>query len=93
MIDLIEIFESSTESKKFSLRKVYLNPDRVLCMTECEKTKKMQKDGNLDLDLDQNHSFTRVTMDSGGFSKDLIIVGSPAEIKTKINHHKKLLFG
>jgi hypothetical protein len=95
MIKLIEICESlraaNASQKSYTLREIYVNPKHVISLREETAYKQKLVEGVLPGDLDSRQSFTRVTLDKGHSGLDVVVVGSPGIIESKLNGNKKEL--
>ena len=104
LVVLTEVKERSTSrhgtaerTKAYSLREVSVNPSHVVCLREDDSMKRQLQEGLLPPDLDTRQRFTRVFMERGQSGIDLIVVGSPDQIRHKIYENasqgKELLRG
>ena len=91
LVRLTEVIESSTsrvgtsiQEKNYILREVSINPSHVVCLREEPRMKKMLTDGYLPEDLDKRQQFTRVYMNRGQTGIDIIVVGTPALVESKL---------
>ena len=91
LVVLTEVKERSTSrhgtaerTKAYSLREVSVNPSHVVCLREDDSMKRQLQEGVLPPDLDTRQRFTRVFMERGQSGIDLIVVGSPDQIRHKI---------
>ena len=95
MIKLIEVCESlraaSTSQKSYTLREIYVNPKHVISLREENSYKQKLAEGKLPDDLDARQSFTRVTLDKGHTGLDVIVVGAPGVVESKLNGDKREL--
>jgi hypothetical protein len=95
MIKLIEICESlraaKASKKSYTLREIYVNPKHVISLREEIAYKQKLAEGTLPDDLDSRQSFTRVTLDKGHSGLDVVVVGSPGIIESKLKGGKKEL--
>ncbi len=78
----IEIYVDRKKSHKsrYNLREVYINPNKILFVTEDKEIKSMLDDGIMD-DLSKDHEFTRVALDNG---TTVSIVGSIETVLRKV---------
>ena len=85
-IKLTEIFSLGNASeKRYSLRKIYINPSHVVCLREEEVLKKMLSEGKLVPDLDHRQDFTRITVNNNSMQQDILVIGNIDEIYNKLN--------
>ena len=89
MLKLIEIrstamaydIEAKTCKSSYSLKEVYLNPDHIIMMRENDSLCGKARRGLLLDGMDENMSFTELTISTPGhMSKTINIVGSPESI-------------
>ena len=89
---LTEIYSMGNASqRKYSLRKIYINPDHVMCLREDEVLKGVLREGNLIPGLDKRQSFTRVTLNNNSMQQDVLVVGNLDEIYNKLQIESKNL--
>ncbi len=89
---LTEIYSAGNGSqKRYSLRKIYINPNHVMCLREDEVLKKVLLEGNLISGLDQRQTFTRVTLNNNSMQQDVLVVGNLDEIYNKLQIETKSL--
>lgn len=95
MIKLVEICESfnttSASQKSYILREIYVNPKHIISLREEASYKQKLVEGTLPDNLDSRQSFTRLTLDKGHSGLDVVVVGSPGAIESKLNKNKKEL--
>jgi hypothetical protein len=92
LVVLTEVKENSRSSRRgsaertkvYTLREVSVNPSHVVCLREDDSMKRQLQEGLLPPDLDDRQRFTRVFMERGQSGIDLIVVGSPDQIRHKI---------
>ena len=100
MIQLVEVCELSTASKnsqqKFTLREVYVNPKHIVSLREDLKFKQKLTEGRLPEGLNEEQTFTRVIIDKGQSGLEIVVVGTPSVVETKMRgalHELQLLQG
>jgi hypothetical protein len=89
LITLTEVVERSTvtklnaqarsgsDSERYTLKEVAINPEYVVCVREDISMGKKMQEGLLPLGLDSRQRFTKVHMDRGHSGIDLVVVGPP----------------
>ncbi len=102
-ITLTEVVENSTTTsldnrskENFTLREVTINPEYVVCVREDVRYKKLLEEGRLPDGLDERQRFTRVYMDRGQTGIDIVVVGAPSQVESKIGKmpkNKEVLHG
>lgn len=94
---LIELIEIKRDSRGvYSLGKVYVNPQQIIYMSENLSMKNSLKEGKMNLGLNQNlTSFTNIKLNHNSYASDIIVVGHPELIESKIvtKQQKQLLKG
>lgn len=84
MVKLIEVYENS---KGYTLREVYVNPKHVVSLREDVRFRKKLHEGNgMPSELREEHAFTKMTLDKGTTGLEIIIVGSPNIVESKLRH-------
>jgi hypothetical protein len=95
MIKLIEVCESlratNGSQKSYALREIYVNPKHVVSLREETSYKQKLAEGQLPNELDSRQSFTRVTLDKGNSGLDVVVVGPPGIVESKLNGDKREL--
>ena len=100
IVELTEIFRTRYASESaikdpYILKKVYINPQHVVCLREDGHYKQLLQEGRLVDGLNENQSFTKIYLNRGQAGIDLTVVGSPSSIQEKlgITSEKQLLRG
>jgi hypothetical protein len=95
-IELVEIFRKTLAQpgtaqahETFSLRKIYINPEHVVCMRPDESMHRRLDEGRLPEGLDSRQGFTRLYINRGQAGLDVTVVGSPEIIQKKIEETDK----
>jgi len=92
MIRLTEVYETDKVStrikngpvKKYLTRDVFVNPDHVVCIRVEARVSELVREGRCSGIPENLGSFTRLHMNRGQSGIDLIVAGSPEEIKSKL---------
>ena len=97
IVKLTEVYESTRihsneDNRTFSLREIYINPSQVVCLREAPDFKRLLVEEKLPGDLDSRQEFTRVHLNRGQAGIDIVVVGPPAIIESKIKT-KQILKG
>ena len=94
---LVELIEIKRDTRGiYSLGKVYINPQQIIYMSENLNMKESLKEGKINLSLNQSFtSFTNIKLNHNSYSSDIIVVGHPELIESKIatKQKKELLKG
>tara|TARA_R110000824_G_scaffold1643_8_gene8174 strand:+ start:1149 stop:1445 length:297 start_codon:yes stop_codon:yes gene_type:complete len=98
MVKLVEVCEtvsaSNSSQRTFALREVYVNPKHVVSLREEPAYSQKLAEGKLPEGLDIRQGFTRITLDRGQTGLDIVVVGQPKVVETKLNaDRKELLHG
>ena len=82
---LVELDQGTMRDKNYQLKSVYVNPQQIIFMSEDLRMKQELQEGNIKLGLNQNFTnFTRIRMNMAGYVEEIIVVGDPGLIETKI---------
>jgi hypothetical protein len=86
-VEMIEVFQvrNLTGTQEYSLRKVYINPEHVVCMRHDDLCSQRLNEGLLPEDLDSRTAFTKLYINRGQFGLDVTVVGDPASIQRTID--------
>ena len=76
----IHVDRKKSHRARYDLREVYVNPNKILFVTEDKEIKSMLENGIMD-DLSKDHEFTKVAFDNG---MTATIVGSVEAILKKV---------
>ena len=66
LMKCVEIYVNHKKSNRtrYNLREVYLNPNKILFVTEDKEIKELLENGVID-HLSKDHEFTRIAFDNG----------------------------
>ena len=82
---LVELVQVTRRDNGYQLKTVYVNPQQIIFMSEDLRMKQELQEGNIKLGLNQNFTcFTRIRMNMAGYVEEIIVVGDPGLIETKI---------
>ena len=82
---LVELIQVTMRDKNYQLKSVYVNPQQIVFMSEDLGMKQELQEGNLKLGLNQTFTnFTRIRMNMTGYVEEIIVVGDPGLIESKI---------
>lgn len=86
---------SAERTKVYTLREISVNPSHVVVLREDGNTNRLLSEGQLPEGLDPRQRFTRVFLERGQAGIDVIVVGSPEQIRELIhkNDNRELLRG
>ena len=96
LIRLTEVCQNAytvPTAEDYTLREVFINPEHVVMIREESRMKSLNEQGKLHKDLDENHRFTRLTINRGHTGTEIVVVGAPSTIEDTLNSKKGLIKG
>ena len=98
LIRLTEVYGNgvmpSTYKTAYTLREVFVNPEHVVMIREEKRIKELNERGLLSEGLDSNHQFSKLTINRGHTGTEIVVIGAPEAVETKLqNNVKQLLRG
>jgi len=91
VVKLVEVYENS---KGYVLREVYVNPKHVVSLREDSRLRSKLEEGILPAELRTEHVFTKMTLDKGTTGLEIIVVGPPSTVESKLRSNgRELLNG
>ena len=84
---------SNTTVQKYTLREIYINPEHIISLREEPTYKQKLLEGKLPNDLDSRQEFTRVALNRGHSGLEVVVVGTPAGIRSQLKEEKEILHG
>ena len=81
MVKLVEVYENS---KGYVLREVYVNPKHVVSLREDSRFRSKLDEGKMPIELSDEHVFTKMTLDKGTTGLEIVIVGPPSAVESKL---------
>tara|TARA_R100001082_G_C4364516_1_gene161174 strand:+ start:3915 stop:4193 length:279 start_codon:yes stop_codon:yes gene_type:complete len=92
MVKLTQIKKDSFNM--YRITNIYVNPKHIVFMSEESQMRQELVEGKIDLGLDKNITFTKIKINESANFSEIIVVGTPEMIESKINTStKKLLRG
>jgi hypothetical protein len=88
---MLELITISKVGHSWYLNKAVVNPQHIAMVTESPEHINMLKEGKLELGLDNQVVFSKVSMAAISGFTELIVVGSPSSIMEKVNRNTKQL--
>jgi|TARA_Y100000034_G_scaffold18592_1_gene20668 hypothetical protein len=88
MVRLIELTEAASE---FMLEEVWINEAHVVSIRRAPEYRRLLEEGALPADLDNNHDFTSVVVNTGGVRESHVVVGDVATVAGKFNYDTRTL--
>lgn len=96
LVRLTEICQNNMLTSKkdnYTLREVFVNPEHVVMIREEARMQDLNEQGRLPEDLNNNHRFTKLTINRGQTGTEIVVVGAPDMIERSLNQNKKLIRG
>ena len=92
LVKMTQIINDTYDDSKAVLKTVYVNPDHMIKITEdlYMKTVNTTKGPILE-GLDTNHSFSRLSINSGAQSHSITVIGSPESIMSTLKKNARQL--
>jgi hypothetical protein len=86
VVKLVEVHShhAVTSNNSYSLREVYINPQRVVSMREDTGFRSLLSEGELPDGLNDNQMFTRIFLDQGQGGRSIVVVGDPMSVDRKL---------
>lgn len=87
LIKLTEVCSNNTLTTqcKYTLKEVFVNPEHVVMIREDCRIQQLNEQGDLLPDLNESHGFSKLTINRGHTGTEIVVVGSPEIIETKLN--------
>jgi hypothetical protein len=83
-----------TTPNDYILREVFVNPEHVVMIREERRMKELNERGALNESLDAKHRFSKLTINRGQSGTEIVVVGAPDLVETKLkNSARQLLRG
>jgi hypothetical protein len=87
LIKLTEVCTNGTytTSQQYSVREVFVNPEHVVMIREEARMRVLNEQGLLPENLNKEHQFSKLTINRGQTGTEIVVVGAPEMIETKLN--------
>ncbi len=82
---------SYTTNQQYSIREVFVNPEHVVMIREEARMRLLNEQSPLAAGLDKDHQFSKLTINRGHTGTEIVVVGAPEIIETKLNISNKTL--
>ena len=86
LVKLIEVFKP--EGTRVHLDEIFVNPDAVMTIRKDPNTEMINE--AVSLGLSTSAEFSRVTIMEGSMSRSIVVVGSPNDLRMKLNKRQVL---
>tara|TARA_R110002110_G_scaffold181034_9_gene387161 strand:+ start:126 stop:416 length:291 start_codon:yes stop_codon:yes gene_type:complete len=95
LVKLTEVCNNGavTTNKMYTLREIFINPEHVIMIREEKRMRELNESGKIASGLDQNHQFSKLTINRGQTGSEIVVVGSPEIVEDTLKNNKKLLRG
>jgi len=80
-----------TTPNSYMLREVFINPEHVIMIREEKRIQELNERGMLSDGLDANHRFSKLTINRGHTGTEIVVVGAPDLVETKLQKTSKQL--
>ena len=86
VVKLVEVHShhAVTSNKSYTLREVFINPQRVVSMREDTGFQSLLSEGELPDGININQTFTRIFLDQGQGGRSIVVVGDPMSVDRKL---------
>ncbi len=88
---MIELVSITKAGETWYLNKIVVNPNHISVVSEAKDVNELLKEGKIQIGLNEQARFSRVTMSLQSGFGELIIVGSPTELLEKVKRSSKQL--
>ena len=95
LVKLTEVCSNGavTTDKRYTLREIFVNPKHVVMIREEKRMKELNEVGKVATGLDNNHRFSKLTINRGQSGTEIIVVGDPEMVENSLKSGKQLLRG
>jgi hypothetical protein len=96
LVKLTEVCQRNTltsSKQEYSLQDIFVNPEHVVMIREDARLGQLNENVSLLPGMDNNHRFTKLTINRGQTGTEIVVIGSPQIVEEKLNTTKELLRG
>ena len=92
---LIKLTEAvhNTQTNSYSLKEITVNPSQIVAIREDEQSQNLVKEGRITEGLSPATQFSRVYIGGTQYGLNVLVVGSPDQIRKKLSESKTLIKG
>ena len=90
LVELIKI--NKIAPRDWTVEKVYINPRYIISLSEEREYKRFLIEGKMNIDINRHAEFTKIKCLESAHIKEIVVIGSPTEIQSKL-HKKQILRG
>tara|TARA_R100001509_G_scaffold152768_1_gene113252 strand:- start:311 stop:604 length:294 start_codon:yes stop_codon:yes gene_type:complete len=93
LVRFTEIFANGavTTPNTYTLREVFVNPEHVVMIREEYRLRELNERGVINEHLNDNHRFSKLTINRGQSGTDIVVVGAPDLIENQLKRSTKQL--
>ena len=97
LVKLTEICNNGavTARTQFILREVFVNPEHVVMIREDNRMRELNESGAMTIrgtdTLNQGHRFSKLTINRGHSGTEIVVVGDPHMVESKLKDMSKQL--
>jgi len=85
---MIELIQIKKLDSNFELSTVFINPNHIIYLSEERIYKSYLREGKMNLGLHKETVFTKVKINEGNKTTELIVVGEPNAVQAKMFNTK-----
>ena len=91
VVKLVEVHShhAVTSNKSYTLREVFINPQRVVSMREDKGFQSLLSEGELPEGMNDSQIFTRIFLDQGQGGHSIVVVGDPMSVDRKLTEGQR----
>ena len=91
VVKLVEVHShhAVTSNKSYTLREVFINPQRVVSMREDKGFQSLLSEGELPEGINDSQTFTRIFLDQGQGGHSIVVVGDPLSVDRKLTEGQR----
>jgi len=91
VVKLVEVHShhAVTSNKSYTLREVFINPQRVVSMREDKGFQSLLSEGELPEGMSDSQIFTRIFLDQGQGGHSIVVVGDPMSVDKKLTEGQR----
>lgn len=95
LVKLTEVCNNGavTTNKLYTLREIFVNPEHVVMIREEKRMRELNETGKVASGLDKTHQFSKLTINRGQSGTEIVVVGSPEIVESRLKKSKQLLRG
>ena len=91
VVKLVEVHShhAVTSNKSYTLREVFINPQRVVSMREDKGFQSLLSEGELPEGMNDSQIFTRIFLDQGQGGHSIVVIGDPMSVDKKLTEGQR----